>query len=83
MFLLFLWTETKKYDSYLDACAPTICVQAVWYDHRHDKLACSDMFETFPPQVAQYIKFEIPVLDSFVEKLKEEEEREINKLTKK
>jgi Ras association domain-containing protein 2/4 len=33
--------------------------------------------------VAQYIKFEIPVLDSFVEKLKEEEEREISKLTKK
>lgn len=39
--------------------------------------------ETFSPQVAQYIKFEIPVLDSFVEKLKEEEEREINKLTRK
>lgn len=38
---------------------------------------------TFSPQVAQYIKFEIPVLDSFVEKLKEEEEREINKLTRK
>ncbi|KAG7256731.1 hypothetical protein CRUP_036166 [Coryphaenoides rupestris] len=34
-------------------------------------------------RVAQYIKFEIPVLDSFVEKLKEEEEREISKLTKK
>lgn len=46
-------------------------------------LARADMFESFSPQVAQYIKFEIPVLDSFVEKLKEEEEREINKLTKK
>lgn len=34
-------------------------------------------------QVAQYIKFEIPVLDSFVQKLKEEEEREIKKLTRK
>ncbi|KAK2098142.1 hypothetical protein P7K49_023593 [Saguinus oedipus] len=33
--------------------------------------------------VAQYIKFEMPVLDSFVEKLKEEEEREIIKLTMK
>ncbi|KAI1894290.1 hypothetical protein AGOR_G00114300 [Albula goreensis] len=33
--------------------------------------------------VAQYIKFEMPVLDSFVEKLKEEEEREISKLTRK
>ena len=43
----------------------------------------ADMLEYFSPQVAQYIKFEIPVLDSFVEKLKEEEEREINKLTKK
>lgn len=31
--------------------------------------------------VAQYIKFEMPVLYSFVEKLKEEEDREINKLT--
>nr|DBA15461.1 TPA: hypothetical protein GDO54_004669 [Pyxicephalus adspersus] len=31
--------------------------------------------------VAQYIKFEMPVLCSFVEKLKEEEDREINKLT--
>ncbi|KAM9327127.1 ras association domain-containing protein 4 [Gastrophryne carolinensis] len=31
--------------------------------------------------VAQYIKFEMPVLNSFVEKLKEEEEREICKLT--
>lgn len=41
------------------------------------------IFETFPSQVAQYIKFEIPVLDSFVVKLKEEEEREINKLTRK
>lgn len=43
----------------------------------------ADIFEPYPPQVAQYIKFETPVLDSFVEKLKEEEEREINKLTKK
>ncbi|KAM5142306.1 ras association domain-containing protein 4 isoform 2-T2 [Mantella aurantiaca] len=32
--------------------------------------------------VAQYIKFEMPVLCSFVEKLKEEEDREISKLTK-
>ncbi|KAH0519708.1 Ras association domain-containing protein 4 [Microtus ochrogaster] len=34
-------------------------------------------------EVAQYIKFEMPELDSFVEKLKEEEEREIIKLTMK
>ncbi|CAB1343341.1 unnamed protein product, partial [Coregonus sp. 'balchen'] len=34
-------------------------------------------------KVAQYINFEMPVLDSFVEKLKEEEEREISKLTRK
>ncbi|XP_013870709.1 ras association domain-containing protein 4 [Austrofundulus limnaeus] len=43
----------------------------------------ADLGEEVPYDVAQYIKFEIPVLDSFVEKLKEEEEREITKLTKK
>nr|XP_020457366.1 ras association domain-containing protein 4 isoform X2 [Monopterus albus] len=43
----------------------------------------ADLGEEVTYHVAQYIKFEIPVLDSFVEKLKEEEEREINKLTKK
>lgn len=38
---------------------------------------------TFPPplhQVAQYIKFEMPVLQSFITKLKEEEDREVQKL---
>ncbi|XP_069044960.1 ras association domain-containing protein 4a isoform X1 [Lepisosteus oculatus] len=43
----------------------------------------TDLGEEVTYDVAQYIKFEIPVLDSFVEKLKEEEEREIVKLTKK
>ncbi|XP_024861003.1 ras association domain-containing protein 4a isoform X3 [Kryptolebias marmoratus] len=43
----------------------------------------ADLGEEVTYDVAQYIKFEIPVLDSFVEKLKEEEEREITKLTKK
>ncbi|XP_077469684.1 ras association domain-containing protein 4a [Stigmatopora argus] len=43
----------------------------------------TDLGEEVTYDVAQYIKFETPVLDSFVEKLKEEEEREINKLTKK
>ncbi|XP_028982730.1 ras association domain-containing protein 4a [Betta splendens] len=43
----------------------------------------SDLGEEVTYDVAQYIKFEIPVLDSFVKKLKEEEEREIKKLTKK
>uniref|UniRef100_A0A665UHW6 Ras association domain family member 4a n=1 Tax=Echeneis naucrates TaxID=173247 RepID=A0A665UHW6_ECHNA len=42
----------------------------------------ADLGEEVTYDVAQYIKFEIPVLDSFVEKLKEEEEREIKKLTK-
>uniref|UniRef100_A0A3P9JY39 Ras association domain family member 4a n=1 Tax=Oryzias latipes TaxID=8090 RepID=A0A3P9JY39_ORYLA len=42
----------------------------------------ADLGEEVTYDVAQYIKFEIPVLDSFVEKLKEEEEREITKLTK-
>nr|XP_033799352.1 ras association domain-containing protein 4 isoform X2 [Geotrypetes seraphini] len=40
----------------------------------------ADLGEEVPYDVAQYIKFEMPVLDSFVEKLKEEEEREITKL---
>ncbi|EHB00440.1 Ras association domain-containing protein 4 [Heterocephalus glaber] len=43
----------------------------------------ADLAEEVPHDVAQYIKFEMPVLDSFVEKLKEEEEREIIKLTMK
>lgn len=43
----------------------------------------ADLGEEVPHDVAQYIKFEMPVLDSFVEKLKEEEEREISKLTTK
>ncbi|KAM4591557.1 ras association domain-containing protein 4a isoform 1-T3 [Odontesthes bonariensis] len=43
----------------------------------------ADLGEEVTYDVAQYIKFETPVLDSFVEKLKEEEEREIIKLTKK
>ncbi|TNN00046.1 hypothetical protein fugu_013078 [Takifugu bimaculatus] len=43
----------------------------------------ADLGEEVTYDVAQYIKFEIPVLDSFVQKLKEEEEREIRKLTRK
>ncbi|MBN3294944.1 RASF4 protein, partial [Amia calva] len=43
----------------------------------------TDLGEEVTYDVAQYIKFEMPVLDSFVEKLKEEEEREILKLTNK
>ncbi|XP_064125884.1 ras association domain-containing protein 4 isoform X1 [Loxodonta africana] len=43
----------------------------------------TDLGEEVPYDVAQYIKFEMPVLDGFVEKLKEEEEREIIKLTMK
>jgi len=33
-------------------------------------------------KVAQYIKFELPVLQSFIAKLQEEEEREMLKLKK-
>jgi hypothetical protein len=33
-----------------------------------------------PHQVAQYIKFEMPVLQSFITKLMEEEDREVQKL---
>lgn len=36
-----------------------------------------------PPQVAQYIKFEMPVLKSFIQKLQEEEDREVKKLMRK
>lgn len=43
----------------------------------------TDLGEEVTHDVAQYINFEMPVLDSFVEKLKEEEEREISKLTRK
>ncbi|KAF6111050.1 Ras association domain family member 4 [Phyllostomus discolor] len=43
----------------------------------------ADLGEEVPHDVARYIKFEMPVLDSFVEKLKEEEQREIIKLTMK
>ncbi|KAI5606294.1 ras association domain-containing protein 4-like, partial [Silurus asotus] len=42
-----------------------------------------DLGEEVTCDVAQYIKFEMPVLNSFVTKLKEEEEREISKLTEK
>lgn len=41
-----------------------------------------DLGEEVTYDVAQYIKFEMPVLDSFVLKLKEEEDREISKLTR-
>ncbi|KAK2852660.1 hypothetical protein Q7C36_007861 [Tachysurus vachellii] len=43
----------------------------------------TDLGEEVPYDVAQYIKFEMPVLNSFVTKLREEEEREISKLTQK
>ncbi|KAM4747937.1 ras association domain-containing protein 2 isoform 2-T2 [Rhinophrynus dorsalis] len=39
-----------------------------------------DQVEEVTYDVAQYIKFEMPVLSSFIQKLKEEEDREINKL---
>ncbi|KAG8574726.1 hypothetical protein GDO81_009298, partial [Engystomops pustulosus] len=39
-----------------------------------------DQVEEITYDVAQYIKFEMPVLSSFIEKLKEEEDREICKL---
>ncbi|XP_031435084.1 ras association domain-containing protein 4a isoform X2 [Clupea harengus] len=42
----------------------------------------TDLGEEVTYDVAQYINFQLPVLDSFVNKLKEEEEREISKLTK-
>lgn len=44
--------------------------------------ACISGFP-LPPQVAQYIKFEMPVLKSFIQKLQEEEDREVKKLMRK
>uniref|UniRef100_V9KS60 Ras association (RalGDS/AF-6) domain family member 2 n=2 Tax=Callorhinchus milii TaxID=7868 RepID=V9KS60_CALMI len=42
-----------------------------------------DLGEEVTYDVAQYIKFEMPVLESFIVKLKEEEDREVKKLTRK
>uniref|UniRef100_UPI00398F5AF9 LOW QUALITY PROTEIN: ras association domain-containing protein 2-like n=1 Tax=Pristiophorus japonicus TaxID=55135 RepID=UPI00398F5AF9 len=42
-----------------------------------------DLCEEVTYDVAQYIKFEMPVLQSFIIKLKEEEDREVKKLTRK
>lgn len=42
----------------------------------------TDQVEEVTHDVAQYIKFELPVLQSFVAKLQEEEEREMQKLKK-
>ncbi|XP_051541888.1 ras association domain-containing protein 2b [Myxocyprinus asiaticus] len=42
----------------------------------------TDQVEEVTYDVAQYIKFELPVLQSFITKLQEEEEREIQKLKK-
>ncbi|KAJ8380021.1 hypothetical protein SKAU_G00007990 [Synaphobranchus kaupii] len=39
-----------------------------------------DLGEEVTYDVAQYIKFEMPVLKSFITKLKEEEDREVQKL---
>ncbi|XP_043106688.1 ras association domain-containing protein 2b [Puntigrus tetrazona] len=42
----------------------------------------TDQVEEVTHDVAQYIKFELPVLQSFITKLQEEEEREMQKLKK-
>ncbi|XP_078522763.1 ras association domain-containing protein 2 [Lissotriton helveticus] len=42
-----------------------------------------DQVEEVTYDVAQYIKFEMPVLTSFIQKLKEEEDREVTKLVRK
>lgn len=56
----------------LQRAAPKSCSFSRW--------AClSSVFH----QVAQYIKFEMPVLQSFITKLKEEEDREVQKLQRK
>lgn len=42
-----------------------------------------DQVEEVTYDVAQYIKFEMPVLKSFIQKLQEEEDREVKKLMRK
>lgn len=50
------------------------CRQNMWLIDNHSGVGLLCI------QVAQYIKLEMPVLQSFIEKLKEEENREMEKL---
>ncbi|XP_075466389.1 ras association domain-containing protein 4 isoform X2 [Ascaphus truei] len=84
-FALYLLHETGERAKLKDAEFPLICriLHGPCQSIAKIFLMETDLGEEVPYHVAQYIKFEMPVLDSFVEKLKEEEEREITKLTHK
>ncbi|KAM4637067.1 ras association domain-containing protein 4 isoform 2-T3 [Discoglossus pictus] len=84
-FALYLLHETGERTKLRESEFPLICRILHGPCERIAKIFLmeTDLGEEVSHDVAQYIKFEMPVLDSFVEKLKEEEEREIIKLTQK
>uniref|UniRef100_A0A8C5QEM2 Ras association domain family member 4 n=2 Tax=Leptobrachium leishanense TaxID=445787 RepID=A0A8C5QEM2_9ANUR len=84
-FALYMLHETGERTKLADTEFPLICRILHGPCERIARLFLmeTDLGEEVSYDVAQYIKFEMPVLDSFVEKLKEEEEREIFKLTEK
>ncbi|KAM4704160.1 ras association domain-containing protein 4 [Rhinophrynus dorsalis] len=84
-FALYLLHETGERTKLRETEFPLICRILHGPCERIAKIFLmeSDLGEEVSHDVAQYIKFEMPVLDSFVEKLKEEEEREILKLMQK
>ncbi|XP_053548169.1 ras association domain-containing protein 4 [Bombina bombina] len=84
-FALYLLHETGERTKLGDTEFPLICRILHGPCERIAKIFLmeTDLGEEVSHDVAQYIKFEMPVLDSFVKMLKEEEEREITKLTKK
>ncbi|XP_063814690.1 ras association domain-containing protein 4 isoform X2 [Pseudophryne corroboree] len=82
-FGLYLLHETGERTKLGDSEYPLICRILHSPCERIARLFLmeTDLGEEVSHDVAQYIKFEMPVLDSFIEKLKEEEEREIYKVT--
>ncbi len=57
-------------------------IQTMWQVHSARLYVYIFVILRFVLKVAQYIKFELPVLQSFIAKLQEEEEREMQKLKK-
>ncbi|XP_031760605.1 ras association domain-containing protein 4 isoform X2 [Xenopus tropicalis] len=84
-FALYLLHESGERTKLGETEFPLICRILQGPSERIAKIFMmeTDLGEEISHDVAQYIKFEMPVLDSFVKKLKEEEDREIIKLTEK
>ncbi|OCT72195.1 ras association domain-containing protein 4 [Xenopus laevis] len=84
-FALYLLHESGERTKLGETEFPLICRILQGPSERIAKIFLmeTDLGEEISHDVAQYIKFEMPVLDSFVMKLKEEEDREIIKLTEK